>query len=70
MGPADIAIASLILAGAFWLLYRSVWKRKGFCHGCAGDGCRPRPRDRSGLVRLGRPGDRLASPGSGVIKRT
>lgn len=34
MGIADIIIATVILAGAAYLLYRSVWKKKGHCSGC------------------------------------
>jgi hypothetical protein len=36
MGPGDLVTAALILAGACWLLYRSLFKRKGACHGCDG----------------------------------
>jgi hypothetical protein len=42
MGPGDLVIAALILAGAAWLLYRSLWKRGGACGGCSSAGaCRP-----------------------------
>lgn len=66
MTLADVAIAVVILAGALWLLYRSVWTRRGACHGCSSAGaCRPASRAPSGLVSLGvappaagRPGDR------------
>lgn len=34
MGFADIVLMGLIVAGALYLLYRSVWKKKGYCHGC------------------------------------
>lgn len=39
MGISDMVIAAVILAGAAYLLYRSVWKKKGHCHGCDGGGC-------------------------------
>ncbi len=39
MGASDIIVASVILAGAAYLLYRSLWKKKGNCHGCASGGC-------------------------------
>lgn len=41
MGVFDFILIVLILAGAFWLLYRSLWKKKGGCHGseCGGCGC-------------------------------
>jgi hypothetical protein len=50
---ADLLVAAAILAGAAWLLYRSLWRSGGACHGCAG-ACRSVPRDAPGLVRLGR----------------
>jgi hypothetical protein len=34
MGISDIIIAIVILAGAVFLLYHSVWKKKGHCPGC------------------------------------
>jgi hypothetical protein len=39
MGAADTLIAAVILAGAGYLLYRSLWKKRGHCAGCAGGGC-------------------------------
>jgi len=39
MGLSDIIIAAVILAGAVYLLYRSVWKKKGHCQGCSDGGC-------------------------------
>lgn len=40
MTATDLSIAGPVLAAALWLLYRSVFKARGACHGCAG-GCRP-----------------------------
>lgn len=54
MGLADLVIAVLILAGAAWLLYRSLFKKKG-CGGCASAGsCTTRhdPPSKT-LVKLG-----------------
>jgi len=39
MGSADIVWMVLILGGAGYLLYRSVWKKKGHCQGCDNAGC-------------------------------
>jgi hypothetical protein len=39
MGVSDIIIAGVILAGAFYLLYRSLWKKKGHCQGCESGSC-------------------------------
>lgn len=36
MGARDVVWMVVILAGAGWLLYRSLWKKKGQCHGCNG----------------------------------
>jgi hypothetical protein len=53
MSFADFVTASLILAGAAYLLYRSIWKKKGHCHGCEAGTCRSEPRETRELVRLG-----------------
>jgi hypothetical protein len=34
MGFVDIVLIVLIVGGAVYLLYRSIWKKKGYCHGC------------------------------------
>jgi hypothetical protein len=39
MGTADIVIAGLILIAAAYLLYRSLWKKKGHCQGCESGCC-------------------------------
>lgn len=64
MGPADLAIAAVILAGAIHLLYRSLWKKQGSCHGCTSATCRP-ARAAAEPVRLGRP-RRPAAGGGGA----
>ena len=39
MSLADVATAAVILAAASCVLYRSLWRNKGHCHGCSGGGC-------------------------------
>jgi len=34
MGIVDYVLIGLIVGGAFYLLYRSLWKKKGYCTGC------------------------------------
>ena len=44
MGVSDVVTAAVILGAAAYLLYRSVWKKKGHCPGCDSGGCAsPRP---------------------------
>jgi hypothetical protein len=40
MGLFDIILMTMIIGGALWLLYRSLWKKKGCCgsNGC-GESC-------------------------------
>jgi hypothetical protein len=40
MGAFDIILMILIIGGALWLLYYSLWKKKGHCQGgCGSGGC-------------------------------
>ena len=39
MGANDVVWMEAILGGAGWLLYHSLWKKKGTCHGCSSSGC-------------------------------
>jgi hypothetical protein len=39
MGFWDYILIGLIAAGSVYVLYRSVWKKKGHCCGCSRDGC-------------------------------
>jgi hypothetical protein len=39
MGIYDIIWMVMIVAGALYLLYRSVWKKKGLCAGCSAGSC-------------------------------
>ncbi len=42
MGIVDILLMGLILAGAIYLLYNSLWKKKGQCAGCSDGSCKDR----------------------------
>jgi hypothetical protein len=44
MGLSDMIWMGLILSGALYLLYRSVWKKKGHCAGCDSRTCELRIR--------------------------
>ncbi|GAB4251199.1 FeoB-associated Cys-rich membrane protein [Deferrisoma sp.] len=48
MTAVDIAWMIPILAGAGYLFYRSVWKKRGHCQGCDGGGCGAARRGSSG----------------------
>jgi hypothetical protein len=39
MGFADIFLMVLIISGAVYTLYRSIWKKKGHCSGCDSEMC-------------------------------
>lgn len=39
MSVFDITLMILIAGGAFWLLYRSLWKKNGHCQGCSSGKC-------------------------------
>lgn len=39
MGFADILWMAVIIGGALYLLYRSIWKKKGHCPGCSSGTC-------------------------------
>jgi len=39
MGFMDIVLMVVIIGGALYLLYRSVWKKKGHCSGCDSGTC-------------------------------
>jgi hypothetical protein len=34
MGIVDVVLIVMIVGGAVYLLYRSLWKKKGYCAGC------------------------------------
>jgi hypothetical protein len=42
MGVTDIIIMAVIIAGAIYLLYHSLRKKKGHCTGCNSDSCEKR----------------------------
>jgi hypothetical protein len=35
MGIVDYVLIGLIVTGAVYLLYRSIWKKRGYCSGCS-----------------------------------
>ena len=37
MGTLDIILMAVIIGASLYLLYHSMWKKKGHCSGC--DGC-------------------------------
>jgi len=39
MSLTDILLAGGIIVGALYLLYRSIWKKQGYCHGCSSGNC-------------------------------
>lgn len=39
MGIYDIAWMVMIVVGALYILYRSLWKKKGHCVGCDSKTC-------------------------------
>jgi hypothetical protein len=39
MGFADIVWMVIIIGGALYLLYRSLWKKRGHCAGCDSETC-------------------------------
>lgn len=39
MGLVDLIWITAIISGAVYLLYRSLWKKRGYCHGCPSATC-------------------------------
>ena len=39
MSWTDMFLAGAIVLGAVYLLYRSLWKKQGYCPGCTGESC-------------------------------
>ncbi len=39
MSWTDALLAGAILIGAVYLLYRSIWKKRGYCIGCEAHNC-------------------------------
>lgn len=39
MGVVDIILVVLIVGAAVYILYRSIWKKKGHCSGCNVETC-------------------------------
>ena len=63
MGPGDLFTAAAILAVAGWILYRSLIRKKGGCHGCSGCSHGGANKGPSDVVRIGAPRGRV--PGGG-----
>jgi hypothetical protein len=63
VSPVDAIIAAAILAGALWLLWRSLLRNPGRCAGCSSGACRP-TRETS-LVSLGTNRPPAAAPPPG-----
>ena len=53
MAFSDILWMGLIIAGALYLLYRSVWKNKGHCAGCESRTCELENSDCKSDVKRG-----------------
>ncbi len=43
MDMADYFWVTVIVSGAVYILYRSVFKKKGGCHGCSAGTCSSKP---------------------------
>jgi hypothetical protein len=42
----DIVLTGALIGGALYLLYRSLWKKSGYCRGCSAENCQrkqPKP---------------------------
>ena len=39
MSWTDFCLAGAIIIGAVYLLYRSLWKKRGYCSGCDAQTC-------------------------------
>jgi hypothetical protein len=44
MGFSDFLWMGLIMAGALYLLYRSIWMKKGHCCGCTSTTCQEKKK--------------------------
>ena len=43
IGLVDLILAGALICGAVYLLYRSLWKKRGYCPGCDSHNCAPKP---------------------------
>ncbi|MFZ5799071.1 MAG: FeoB-associated Cys-rich membrane protein [Thermodesulfobacteriota bacterium] len=48
MGPADLIWMVILIGGALYILYRSLWKKRGYCHGCPSQTCHGKKRKNKG----------------------
>lgn len=46
MSWTDLLLAGAIIIGSVYLLYRSVWKKRGFCPGCDSETCSTKPKSK------------------------
>ena len=44
MNWTDVLLAGAIVLGAVYLIYRSLWKKPGYCPGCDSRTCGSRPQ--------------------------
>jgi hypothetical protein len=47
MSWTDLFLAGGIAIGALYLLYRSIGKKRGYCHGCSSGNCSVKGNDES-----------------------
>jgi hypothetical protein len=47
MGFVDVVLMIVIVCGAVYLLYRSIWKKKGHCSGCDSGICDMKKKNNS-----------------------
>lgn len=65
MGPGDLFTAAVILSLAGWILYRTLLRKQGGCHGCSGCSHGAPKRGASDVVRIGAPRGRSPAGGGG-----
>ncbi|MEW6387162.1 MAG: FeoB-associated Cys-rich membrane protein [Thermodesulfobacteriota bacterium] len=44
---SDLLLAGAIIIGAVYVLYRSLWKKRGYCPGCDAGTCPTKPEKNS-----------------------
>ncbi|MBM4273034.1 MAG: FeoB-associated Cys-rich membrane protein [Deltaproteobacteria bacterium] len=43
----DLLLAGALIVGSLYLLYRSVWKKRGYCQGCTSETCPGKPENKN-----------------------
>ena len=51
MSWTDVLLAGAIVLGAVYLIYRSVWKKQGYCPGCDAHTCDGGKKDQQPTLR-------------------